>query len=326
MKPTDILRFFNTNNAKIDSSKKAKPYSLEDYIKSLDKKEHKDFDIVKLNSICKKFENEGLLISAGSTGRSPLLHQCYYNWGYNEEMAEYGAYDFLINGFLDIRNTFSSSVLPIVVQNNTTKKIDIGTSFIISDNSILTARHCIESMDIIKILRNNNTIPLESILFPKNNKIDLAVVITEKPVFTNVKKFKFDDGKILDEVLTLGYPPVSGFDAIQFSEKGTISTTFKASTGNLVGEDKSYLDGVDYFLINARVKGGNSGGPVINKLGCVIGMLTQLPVDNENPNRVDLLGFGIALPTKSILDTLDNNELEEFKGKNNDDGFNINWT
>ena len=35
-------------------------------------------------------------------------------------------------------------------------------------------------------------------------------------------------------------------------------------TGQVIGADTPYMLQLDFFLINARVKGGNSGGPVIN--------------------------------------------------------------
>ncbi|GEO05915.1 hypothetical protein AAE02nite_35790 [Adhaeribacter aerolatus] len=321
--PTEILKFFKISNAKTDASGVIRPFAIHDLFKEHSSSTLKGVRLEYVYSICKKFEHEGLLISAGTNGTAPLMNQCYYNMWLEEDLANYGAYDFLIEGFLSIRNNFSTAVMPIVVQHSETGIIDIGTSFVYQRNLILTARHCVENMDYIKILKGTEVVKVKRVLYPRNRKIDLAIIETEDGALNNIPFFHFDKGNVLDDVLTLGYPPISGFDAIQFSEKGTINTMYKASIGDIVGEDISYLDGVDYFLINARVKGGNSGGPVINKFGAVVGMLTQLPYDMENPDRIDLMGFGIALPTEVIDNILKSDELDEFATENTLDGFKI---
>lgn len=322
MKPTELLKFFNINNAKKGSKETLKPYAIIDFINETNKED--GIEIEKIYSICKKFENEGLLVSAGTSDlNSPIFNLCFYNFTFDESYAEYGSYDFLINGFLDIRNKFSQTVFPIVVQHKENKKIDIGTAFAISENNILTAKHCVENMNWIRIEKDGCIVKIKNIYIPENKNIDLAVIETEENIFAGIPILRFGIGNVLDDVLTLGYPPIAGFDAIQFSEKGTISTKYKASIGEIVGADKSYLDNMEYFLINARVKGGNSGGPVINKLGFVVGMLTQLPYDIEDSSRIDLMGFGIALPSETIATTL-KGQFDIYSGENTKDGFEIN--
>ena len=92
---------------------------------------------------------------------------------------------------------------------------------------------------------------------------------------------------------------------------GYCSNKQKATIGQVVAEADAYASKLDFFLINARVKGGNSGGPVINKEGCVIGTVVQLPFDNKggyDSGRFDIMGYGICLPSKyteSILEDPD---------------------
>jgi len=64
------------------------------------------------------------------------------------------------------------------------------------------------------------------------------------------------------------------------------------------------LDSQDFLLFNARVKGGNSGGPIINKHGLVTGMLVQIPISSEDSSKIDNLGYGIAVTGQSLLDAL----------------------
>lgn len=73
----------------------------------------------------------------------------------------------------------------------------------------------------------------------------------------------------------------------------------------------AYRTQMDCFLINARVKGGNSGGPVINKEGKVVGTVVALPYDLESDSsnpRYDIMGYGQCLPSKYIEELMTNPE------------------
>lgn len=61
------------------------------------------------------------------------------------------------------------------------------------------------------------------------------------------------------------------------SETSEVAGRVIASTGQVVGDGKAYLDGQEYLLFSARVKGGSSGGPAIGRDGKVIGVVSMLP-------------------------------------------------
>ena len=315
--PTELLRFFNIRQ----EDKKYTPKSIDDYMEYVKSNFGKEINATKVSSICKKLENEGLLFDIGKKGRLPFFNQLYMNLQFDERIAIYGGYDFLYYGFSAIRDAFKNSILPINVQKSN-KDLDIGTCIIQEKNLILTAKHCVDGMKNIEIRHNGNIIKANKFFMPKNDKYDFAWIETEDDL--NVKTLMWDNGNILDDVLTLGYPPISGFDSLQFAETGTISSVIKASAGEIVAEGESYLDRGDYFLINARVKGGNSGGPVINKYGYCVGMLTQIPFDNVDPNRIDIMGFGVAIQTKFIHKVMSNQDnVIEYEAENSPNGFKI---
>jgi len=87
----------------------------------------------------------------------------------------------------------------------------------------------------------------------------------------------------------------------KYLNKPSVNNSIKFSKGQIIAEDKAYIDQIDYFLINAKVKGGNSGSPVINKLGNVLGMVVQIPIDSEDSSKLDSLGYGIVTPRAEIL-------------------------
>jgi serine protease Do len=88
----------------------------------------------------------------------------------------------------------------------------------------------------------------------------------------------------------------------------------------VVAQERAYLGNLPYLLISARVKGGNSGGPVIGREGKVVGVVAQLPAEAEG--RLDMLGYGVVVPTsilKQLLQATHSNsdqaELLSFKQK-----------
>jgi serine protease Do len=123
----------------------------------------------------------------------------------------------------------------------------------------------------------------------------------------------------------MGFPPISGFDAMLVSDITHVNAFLKSSSGKIVAQDESYLDKEILYLFNARVKGGNSGSPLINKYGLVVGIVLQLAHDLQNPNELDKLGYGMALPAKSIWAIYQDSKNEElvnsvnvpFKNTNN---------
>jgi serine protease Do len=314
--PTEILEFFNIKNAMKNNTRNGgiRPFTVSDFCRLKEKKE-----VFKILNICQKFVSEGLLIHCGISKEDPIAGHSYYNFEFNQDQADYGAYDFMVEGFLSIKNYFSNSVKPIVLDKNDSP--DIGTGFVIADNMLVTALHCISNMKNVRVIGSDNKpIKPESIIISENPEKDIAIIITKDNAFNGLNHFKVTEGAVLSEVLTIGYPPISGFEAVQFSEVVTVN--LKSSLGNVVGRDRSYLDKQDYLLINARVKGGNSGGPVIDKYGRVIGVLTSIPVDPDNRLKNDILGYGIALPSNEIVKLLSEKENhKELEFFNTEKGF-----
>lgn len=261
-----------------------------------------------LSSICKKMMKDNLLVRLKTNGVD-CLNDVYLvglrpdNFQKPElfkAQLKYGYYDFAYNGFPFIREHFYESVVPLVGINKNGDS-DIGTAYYIGENMFVTAGHCILDMPQFSLqYQNGKQIKISEILLDSNSDIDLAIIKADADI--SLEPFMLGEPNVLDDVLVMGYPPITGMDTVLISETGSINTflpfTQKASDGQVVAEAKSYLSNTDCFMINCRVKGGNSGSPVINKHGLVVGTVTSLPFDNQggsNQGRYDIMGFGICL-------------------------------
>ena len=309
---SDIHDFFlpNGENKTLDDFL----ITLPEYISKTDKGATMNYTLaLQISKICNFMVGKGLLLKTCSNPimcvQERFVSVPLTNFTPVEEVErdlEYGCFDFECNGFFSIYDSFKKSVVPIVGEK-ANKDPDIGTAYYIGDNLFVTAAHCITGLKRFNLLIENKPITLEEVWFADGidpDIYDLAIVKAGENV--NLPPFMLDESSVLDSVLAMGYPPIPGIDAVLVSEKASISTDLqqlmtKTSTGQVVAVKTSYMSKMEYFIINARVKGGNSGGPVINKIGKVVGTIFQLPMDSQGGSaggRYDIMGFGVCFPSK----------------------------
>ena len=241
-----------------------------------------------------------------------------------------------------MRDLFEDAVRPIILnQGDKERPEDIGTGFVVNSNYafddnfyFVTARHCIPPQNRIYVpafLPPKKPCVPENIYVPENDQIDLAVIkfVFKEAIPGREQNFWMGTPEILDEVMTMGYPPIQGFiDAIQVAEVSKISSFLKTTEGRITGEGQHYWGGKeDHFLISARVKGGNSGGPVINKKGEVVGVIIELL---KNGEELDKLGYGVAINVhvlKKMIEKIegkgDEIEIKELNFEIFENGFEI---
>lgn len=254
---------------------------------------------------CELLKIHGLLMDFENQRKVPILGNKYINFDFDKGLGEYGGYDFLIEGFQSIQKAFKKSVLKVVVQYENFDH-GIGTCFVIGEDLIMTAKHCIHNFKKISIYDDDeNLIIPKEIIVPEDENIDLAMIKTVGKPFVNTKQFMLGEPEVLEEVLTVGYPPLATFDAIQINETAHINSIQKSSKGNIVAKELKYRETTDYLILNTRVKGGNSGGPVINKFGTVLGVIVQLLPDIKEPLKLDELGYGVAISSSEIINLVE---------------------
>ena len=168
-------------------------------------------------------------------------------------------------------------------------------------HGIVTAKHCITDVNNLMVkgftaedLRNSN------VYVHQNDGVDIAFIELGSMLNGDIY---YEEGKILEEVLVMGYPKIPAFTDMITVEKTSIASKAEArhttTTGSVVSFGKRYLMNCEMMLITAKVSGGNSGGPVINDKGSLVG-ITSCHTDGEG--EYDNLGYGVVSPGKYLMD------------------------
>ncbi|MEN9755096.1 MAG: hypothetical protein RLZ07_1478 [Pseudomonadota bacterium] len=170
------------------------------------------------------------------------------------------------------------------------KSSSLGSGFVIdSAGIVVTNNHVIADADEITVIFNDGR-KLKAELIGKDPKVDLAVlrVKPEKPLVA-VKFGNSDDEKIGDWVMAIGNP---------FGLGGSVSAGI-ISARNRDISDQSYGQ---YLQTDAAINKGNSGGPLFNMEGEVIGINTAILSPSGGS-----IGIGFAIPSslaQPIVDQL----------------------
>ena len=112
-----------------------------------------------------------------------------------------------------------------------------------------------------------------------------------------------ENAEVLDEVITLGYPKIAGYHNFLGAEKATVSSRFTATVGQVAASAEDIWIRENLFLIIARIQGGNSGGPVINNEGKIVGVSVNM---SKGEGDYDDLGYGTVIPISFVDEDLVN--------------------
>lgn len=169
------------------------------------------------------------------------------------------------------------------------KGFGVGSGVIVNDNGdILTAFHVIADAAEIEVIFADGTrataVPINT--DPDN---DIAVLHPSQPPEVIVPAVLGSAGamRVGDEAYAVGNP----LGLAGSMSAGVISGFDRSFT---VSETEQRLEGLIQF--DAAVNPGNSGGPLLNRAGQVVGIVTALANPNENNS---FTGIGFAVPIKT---------------------------
>ena len=154
---------------------------------------------------------------------------------------------------------------------------------------IVTNYHVIEGQKTIKVILQDGSAAKATVLGTDPSS-DLAVLQSE---FTadQLSPATFGDSSVMragDPVFAIGAP----FDEAFTVTSGIISATQRSTQSSFTGRAIR-----DVLQTDAAVNPGNSGGPLFNMNGEVIGINSSI----ENPSGRFFVGLGFAIPSNTVL-------------------------
>jgi S1-C subfamily serine protease len=212
-------------------------------------------------------------------------------------------------------------MFPITSNNATFKKNNSKASgsgfFITTDGILATNAHVIEGATTIEIIISTELLTLnyKAKVLLIDNTNDVALLQIEDERFKELAKIPFsiiEKSEVGEKVFTIGYPL-----------NDVMGSNYKVTDG-IISSKSGIADDVRYYQISVPLQPGNSGGPLFNKDGNIIGLTSArlngqaIGMNVENVNYAIkssyLLNLYNMLPNHSKLSnttTLPTKELQE---------------
>lgn len=158
-----------------------------------------------------------------------------------------------------------------------------GSGFYLTEHQvILTNFHVINGFHKVAVEDIHKNV-FEGTVVLVNDEMDLAIITVNKKIENEINLL-IGDVKLIntrDEVFVLGYPY-----GLPYTE-----------TQGIISSPNQLMNGKHYIQTDAAVNPGNSGGPLVNAAGEVLGITTC------KFNNADNLGF--AVPASAIIEFLE---------------------
>ena len=160
----------------------------------------------------------------------------------------------------------------------------LGSGFAIGENCIITNAHVIANEKSIAITTYGGE-QLFAEIYCIDNNLDIAVLCIKSGETLTPLQPCYDIA-VGDEVYAIGAPN---------------SMTYTLTKG-VVSSKNRKINTQSYIQTDAAINSGNSGGPLMNEAGQVIGVNSYKMSDSE--------GIGLAIPIESVISYLNENDIE----------------
>ena len=183
--------------------------------------------------------------------------------GFNFGFSATGNNSHITADYLQIRYPCPTSFDKEVISEIPASCSGYGSGFVInSDGYLATNYHVVkECLDVKIIGLYGDTSSVNVVLRDSIN--DLAILKSRKWFGELPYKLLDDEIDVLEKVYTYGYPKAS-----------ILGTGLKTTDGSITSLEATSINDVKYYQHNATIMSGNSGGPLFNEDGNVVGVNT----------------------------------------------------
>ncbi len=186
-------------------------------------------------------------------------------------------------------NTIYKRVLPGVVSVSATQKYgySTGTGILVeSSGYVLTNYHIINGGLSLEVMLLDGEVTYDARLVGYDREFDLAVLKIDGHGLPTIPLGDSDSLSVGDRVYAIGNP------------MGNLLGSMTEGIVSALGRDNS-TNGLTLIQTSAPVNSGNSGGPLLNDRGQVVGIVSAKITGIENNTVIE--GLGLAIPTTDLL-------------------------
>lgn len=218
----------------------------------------------------------------------------------------------------DTTESLYIKMYPVVSNDaNASQTVRTGTGFLISNQGyVVTNHHVIENASSIIIKGGYlGLTSLDASVVLTDRRNDLCILKVELPAVSSLTQiaYGFDDAlaKAGESVFCMGYPltPLMGSDV--------------KTTSGIISSNTGYQGDVSTYQVSSPVQPGNSGGPLFDESGNVIGIINAMIPGAENVayaiklsylnNLISLLDRNIQLSKRDMKTMSLAEKIELFK-------------
>ncbi len=175
-----------------------------------------------------------------------------------------------------------------------TPQISTGTGFFINSSIVLTNHHVIKECKNIELIHKGYS--AKASIIADDSRNDLAILKASKEN-TNSLRFRAGKGiRIGEEVIVLGYPLGK-----------LLGSSIKLTTGD-VSSLNGLVDDTTNMQITAPVQPGNSGGPLLDKAGNIVGVIYSRL--DKTPTGRSVQNVNLAIKSYIAQMFLDTNNID----------------
>jgi serine protease Do len=195
-----------------------------------------------------------------------------------------------------IYKTYSDSVVCITVQ--TSSGTGAGTGFFISDDGyIMTCYHVIDGQQAMSVTLNDGTTSYEATYVGGDEELDVAILkinATDNETFHAVTLGKSELLEVGDNVTVIG------------NALGSLANTTTSGIVSALNRAITMSDGTVMNLLQSdcTINSGNSGGPMFNQYGEVIGIVNAKYSSSAYDTSATIEGIGFAIPIDTATNVM----------------------
>lgn len=161
----------------------------------------------------------------------------------------------------------------------------LGSGFAIGENCIITNAHVINKNAATRVATYSGEY-FDTFVIAVDESRDIAILGVTDGNFIPLRVANLSNVKIGDDVYAIGAPN---------------SLAFTLTKGVISAKDRK-VGRYTYLQTDAAINTGNSGGPLLNELGEVVGVNSYKMSDSE--------GIGLAIPIDIVTELLDNGGIK----------------